>query len=91
MRSVLVVMSDVGAHDLLELTLANDQDPVEALTPQASRPALGVRLRFRRLRWRLDHADPLGAEHLVEGGREFAVVVCVLQAAVDLPVEVRSG
>src|SRR6266511_4747169 len=72
-RSVLVVMSDVGAHDLLELTPADDQEPVEALTPQAAHPALGVRLRFRRLHWCADHADPLGAEDLVEAARELAV------------------
>ena len=30
-RSVLVVVPDVGAHDLLELAATPDQDPVEAL------------------------------------------------------------
>jgi hypothetical protein len=29
-RRVLVVMDDVGTHDLLELASADDQDPVEA-------------------------------------------------------------
>jgi hypothetical protein len=44
MRSVVVVMPDVDAHDLLELAAADDQEPVEAFPPQASNPALGVRV-----------------------------------------------
>jgi hypothetical protein len=44
MRSVVVVMPDVDAHDLLELAAADDQEPVEAFPSQASNPALGVRL-----------------------------------------------
>jgi hypothetical protein len=35
--SVLVVMPDVGAHDLLQLASAADQDPVEAFASQACR------------------------------------------------------
>jgi len=35
--------------------------------------------------------DAFAVEDLVEGSSELAVAVCVLQAAVDLPVKVRSG
>jgi hypothetical protein len=49
-RAVFVVVADVGTHDLLELAAADDQDPVEAFGPQASHPALGMRLRPRRAR-----------------------------------------
>jgi hypothetical protein len=44
-RTVLVVVADVGAHNLLQVTPAEDQNPVEAFTSQASHPPLGVRLR----------------------------------------------
>jgi hypothetical protein len=39
---VLVVMSDVGRKDVVEVTAAEDQEPVEAFAPNASDPALGV-------------------------------------------------
>ena len=84
---VRVVVQRVDAEDMLEMTAADDQQPVEALTAHAADPALGVCSRPRRL----DHTDAVGAEDLVEVARELAVAVCVLQAAVDLPVEVRSG
>jgi hypothetical protein len=74
-RTVFVVVADVGTHDLLELAAADDQDPVEAFAPQASHPALGVRLRPWRPHGRPDDADALRAEHLVEAARELAVAV----------------
>ena len=33
MRTMAVVMIDIGVQDALELTTADDQDPVEALAP----------------------------------------------------------
>ena len=39
---VLVVMSEVGRKDVVEVTAAEDQEPVEAFAPNASDPALGV-------------------------------------------------
>jgi hypothetical protein len=72
---MLVVMPDVGAHDLLELAPTDDQDPIEAFPAQASHPALGVRLRLWRPHRRLDHPDAFGAEDLVEAARELAVPV----------------
>jgi hypothetical protein len=47
-RTVLVVMPDVGAYNLLDVAAAEDQDPVEALASQAPDPTLGVCLRLRR-------------------------------------------
>ena len=67
--SVLVVMPDVCAHDLFEVASAEDRDPVEALAPQASHPALRVRLRPWRPHRRADHADALATEDLVEAVR----------------------
>jgi hypothetical protein len=74
-RSVLVVVADVGADDLFELAPAEDQDPVEAFAAQASHPALGMRLRLWRSHRRLDHTDAIGTEHFVEAARELAVAV----------------
>jgi hypothetical protein len=37
-RTVLVVVADVGAYGLLEVAAAEDQDPVEAFASQASHP-----------------------------------------------------
>ena len=47
-RTVLVVMADVGTHDLLEVTPAEYQDSVEAFAAQAAHPPLGVCLGERR-------------------------------------------
>jgi hypothetical protein len=76
---------------LLEVAAADDQEPVETFGADGADEALGVGIRLRGEDRRVDHLDPLAAEYLVEGAAELAVAVCVLQAAVDLPVEVRSG
>ena len=39
---VLVVMAAVDAEDVLEVTPAEDQDPVEALGAERAHPAFGV-------------------------------------------------
>ncbi len=41
MRPVTVVMIDVDAEHLLELSPADDQDPVETVTSDGADPALG--------------------------------------------------
>ena len=75
MRPVPVVVLRVDANDALEVAAADDEQPVEALPPQAADPALGVCPRPRRPHRRLDHTDALGAEDLVEVARELAVTV----------------
>jgi hypothetical protein len=74
-RAVFVVMADVGAHDLLQLASADDQDSIETFAPQAAHPALGVRLRLGCSHRCPDDANALGAEHLVEVARELIVAV----------------
>jgi hypothetical protein len=59
-RPMLVVMPDVGAHGLLQVGEADDQEPVKAFAPQASNPALRVRIRPRRPHRRPDHPDSPG-------------------------------
>jgi hypothetical protein len=70
-RPMLVVCDE----DMIEVAAADDQDPVEALAVHAPDPALGVRSRLRRPDRSLDHADPVGAEDLVELRGELAVPV----------------
>ena len=49
MRTVAVVVLDVGVQDALELATAGDQDPVEALAPHGADEALGKRVCPRSL------------------------------------------
>src|SRR6266566_5719969 len=75
MWAPFVVMLDIDAEDALELSAAEDQDPVEALAPRAANPALDVRVRVWRLDRCPDHPDPLAAEDCVEGATELRVTV----------------
>ena len=68
-------MIDVDAEHLLELSPADDQDPVEAVTSDGADPALGKRVRFRGLEGCADHFNTLAAEDLVEAVRELAVAI----------------
>ena len=55
MWPVLVVMPPVDAEHVLEVTAAEDQDPVEAVGAEGADPVLGVGVRVRRLDGRADH------------------------------------
>ena len=50
MRTMAVVVLDVGVQDTLELATAGDQDPVEELAPHGADEALGKRVGL----WSLD-------------------------------------
>ena len=70
-----VVMSCVLAQDQLQVPLAGDQHPVQALAPGTSDPAFGHSVRPRRLDrgFHDPHAD--GREHRVEPGGELRIPV----------------
>ena len=70
-----VVMSGVSAKHVLELTTADDQQPVEALGARRRDEALRLGVRLWRPDRRLDHPDAFAAEHLVEGHAELAVAI----------------
>jgi hypothetical protein len=79
-RAVLVVVRRVGREDVVEVTTADDQEPVEALAADAADPTLGVRPRLRSPYGRFDDTDAFGMEDVVEGSvRNFVYAVsCVV-------------
>ena len=54
---------------------SEDEDAIEAFASDGPHPALGERVRVRRLHGRPDHVDPLGAKDLVEAAAELRVAV----------------
>src|SRR5215213_8440309 len=72
MGSLLVVMVDVDAEDVLELAAAEDQQPVEAFAAYGADPALHVRVRVRRLDGRTDDLAPSLARRASNARGNFA-------------------
>ena len=68
-------MTDVDREDAFEVPSVHDQDPIEALTADGADPPFDERVRAGCPHGRTDCSDALGAEHLIEGGGEFAVAV----------------
>src|SRR5947209_714157 len=87
-----VVMLAIDAEQVVEVTAAEDQATVETVAPQRAYPALGVRVRVRRLHRRVDDLDRLAAEDVVEAAAELAVAI-MDQEAERLPAgrRVRSA
>ena len=75
MRPVAVVVVDIDTEYLLELSPADDQDPVEAVAPDGADPALGERVRLRRAEGCADDLDTVASEDLVEHVAELAVAI----------------
>jgi len=75
MRPEAVVMADVNVEHALEVSSAEDQDPVETFTPDGADEALGVSVRPRRSYRCADHLDPFAPEDLVEDGGVLAVAI----------------
>ncbi len=75
MRPVAVVMVDVHAKHPLELSAAEDQDPVEAVAADGADPALRERVGLRRPERCADDLDALASEDLIEDVAELAVAV----------------
>src|SRR5215218_6111000 len=73
--TVAVVVLDIHPEDLLQVTTANDQQPVQALGANRPDPTLRVGVRVRRLDRRDEHLGALGAEHVVESATELRVAV----------------
>jgi hypothetical protein len=74
-RALAVVVGRVDAEGPLEVTAAQDQQPVEALGSDGADETLGVGVCLWRPDRRVDDLDAFAAEDLVEGGGELAVAV----------------
>jgi|SRR5665213_3237248 len=72
---MLVVMSEVLDEHLLEVTAAEDEESVEALSTNGAYKALGEGVRPRGSDRGLDDLDAFGPEHLVEAGRKLGVSI----------------
>jgi hypothetical protein len=75
MRSMTVVVLDVGAERALELAATEDQHPVEALAPHRADEALGEGVCLRGLHRCSNDRDPLSSKDLIERVGELAVAV----------------
>jgi hypothetical protein len=62
-------MARVDTENVLELAAAEDQQRVEALVPEGSYPALGMRVRIRRSDRCSDDLDAFALEDAVEKRR----------------------
>jgi hypothetical protein len=70
-----VVVLDIDPEGLLQVTTANDEEPVEAFGADGADPPLGVGIGVRRLDRRDEYLGALGAEHVVEPATELRVAV----------------
>lgn len=74
-RSMTVVMLDVDAQHRLQVTSPEDEDAVQALTPERADEPLGECLRFRRPDRSADDSRALGRKHLIDRTAELAVAL----------------
>jgi hypothetical protein len=74
-RPVGVVVVGVDVEDVLEVSAAADQDPVEALASDGPDAALGIGVGSWCPDGCADDADSFAVEDLVEAARELAVAV----------------
>ena len=70
-----VVVSDVDAEHVREVSAVEDQEPVEALAANGADEALGDGVRLRRAHRCLDDLDAFACEEGIE-------IACVLAVAV---------
>jgi hypothetical protein len=77
-----VVMTGMDAKYVFELAPAEDEQPVEALAPHATDPALGVCVGVRRLHGCPNHSDSFALEDVIKAAAEFHVAIVDLSGAV---------
>src|ERR1017187_10333134 len=75
MRTPPIVVLHVLPKDSLKMTMAEDEDPVEAFSPNRPDPTFRVGIGPRGSDWRLDDSDPFRSEDLVESRRELCVAI----------------
>jgi hypothetical protein len=74
-RSVMIVVADVGVEHALEMSPTQDEQPVETLSPDCPDPPLRVGVRARCPHRRPKNPDVFTPEDVVKRSREFAVAV----------------
>ncbi len=72
-RALAVVVLSEDAHDEIEMSASEDQQPVQALPACRSHEPLGICIRPRCPRRSEDHRGAVGAKDLIEGGAELGV------------------
>ena len=75
MRPLSVVVADILTKYSFEVTVTQNDEPVEAFGADRPHPSFRESVGPRRSDWRLDHPDALGAEYLVETCGELGVPV----------------
>src|ERR1019366_5721209 len=75
MGPVAVVVLNVLVDDSFEMSTTEDEHPVQAFTPDSTDEALGEGVCSGRSDRSSNGSDALGAEHLVEAGRELGVAI----------------
>jgi hypothetical protein len=74
-RAVKVVMVGVLGQHRSQLPTAEDEHPVQHLTPNGADPPLRVGVRPRCPHRRVQHLDPLGGKDRIEGGGELGIPI----------------
>ncbi len=72
---MVVVMTGVLGEDGLQVTAAEDQDPVEALAPEGANYALANGIGPGSTDGGLHDSDAIGSKDLVEGAGELGVTI----------------
>jgi hypothetical protein len=75
MRAATVVVLEVLAEDAGQVTLANDDQPVQALAAKGSKNSFADGVGARRAEGGEDHVDAAGEQSIVEIDRELGVTV----------------
>jgi hypothetical protein len=83
--TVSVVVLDVGAEHLLEVSSPGDQQPVQTFGPHRTDPALGISVGVGRLHRRDQHLGVVRTEDVVEGAGELRVSIANKEAHSSAP------
>ena len=75
MRAPVVEIADILGQDLLQMTLIEYENVVQALGPDRSHPALGDGVGSRRSEWRANLGNANITHPTIEGGAVAAVAV----------------
>jgi hypothetical protein len=74
-RALLVVVIDIVPKYSFEMSMAEDEDAVQAFSPNCPHPTFSVGIGPRGSDRRLDDSDPFRSEDLVESRRELCVAI----------------